>query len=281
MNLNPVFIVADYEVRTGGEDETAAGVRVATKLAADKLELGASAVFQGAQAGDTQHRRQRPHLAPLGRDASARRSRAVAVGRSAASGFVHGLAGRGQTRLRASRGARLGARDRAPASASISSSPPTPARAARGVDARYKFTESVMVSGEVQHQDVLASDAIAAAGERRRAHVSKDDYSVGGGVRHVADEDASGDERVSDQAFVTGSVDFWDGRVTLRGAQDATPRRQGRERRLSGAQPDRRRLPPERRHDAVRGIRTRRRRRDRQPTSRASACARVPGSARR
>ena len=52
-NLNPVFIVADYEVRTGGEDETAAGVRVATKLAADKLEIGASAVFQGAQAGDT------------------------------------------------------------------------------------------------------------------------------------------------------------------------------------------------------------------------------------
>src|SRR6185295_13372382 len=34
-NLNPIFIIADYEVRTGGEDETAAGVRVATKLAAD------------------------------------------------------------------------------------------------------------------------------------------------------------------------------------------------------------------------------------------------------
>ena len=72
-NLNPVFIVADYEVRTGGEDETAAGVRVATKLAADKLELGASAVFQGAQAGDTQHRRQRPHLAPVAGNARASR----------------------------------------------------------------------------------------------------------------------------------------------------------------------------------------------------------------
>jgi hypothetical protein len=30
-----------------------AGLRVATKLADDKLEIGASAVFQGAQAGDT------------------------------------------------------------------------------------------------------------------------------------------------------------------------------------------------------------------------------------
>ena len=28
-----------------------------------------------------------------------------------------------------------------------------------GVDARYKFTETLTVSGEVQHQDVLASDA--------------------------------------------------------------------------------------------------------------------------
>ncbi len=85
-----------------------------------------------------------------------------------------------------------------------------------GVDARYKFTESFMVSGEVQHQDVLASDAtrmLASADVR----MNKDGYSVGGGLRHVADEDASGDERVSDQAFVTGSVDVWDGRVTLRG----------------------------------------------------------------
>ncbi|HEX6398256.1 MAG TPA: OmpA family protein, partial [Steroidobacteraceae bacterium] len=53
-DLNPVFIVVDYEVRTGGEDQTAAGVRVATKFAGEKVELGASAVYEGAQAGDTQ-----------------------------------------------------------------------------------------------------------------------------------------------------------------------------------------------------------------------------------
>ena len=34
--LNPVFIVADYEVRTGGEDQTAAGLRVAAKFADDR-----------------------------------------------------------------------------------------------------------------------------------------------------------------------------------------------------------------------------------------------------
>ena len=90
-----------------------------------------------------------------------------------------------------------------------------------GVDARYKFTESVMVSGEVQHQDVLASDATRML-VSADLHLNKDGYSVGGGLRHVADEDASGDERVSDQAFVNGSVDFWDGLVTLRGSHDAS-----------------------------------------------------------
>jgi hypothetical protein len=45
---------------------------------------------------------------------------------------------------------------------------------------------------------------------------------VGVGGRHVADVDASGDDRVSDQAFVTGSVDVWDKRVTLRAEGDAT-----------------------------------------------------------
>jgi len=38
----------------------------------------------------------------------------------------------------------------------------------------------------------------------------------------VADEDTAGAERVSDQATLSGSVDVWDGRVTLRGASDAT-----------------------------------------------------------
>ena len=89
------------------------------------------------------------------------------------------------------------------------------------MDARYKFTDSVMVSGEVQHQQVLASDAtrMLVSADLR---MTKEGYSVGGGLRHVADVDASGDDRVSDQAFVTGSLDVWDGRVTLRGSHDAS-----------------------------------------------------------
>jgi uncharacterized repeat protein (TIGR01451 family) len=219
-NLNPVFIVADYEVRSGGEDETAAGVRVASRLAGDKLEIGASGVFEGAQAGDTRivgadldwrpaaGTRVRAEVAqsqsddPLRPDSStawlvegthvSEHIEARAWARETEGGF-----GLGQ-QLTADTGTRT-----------------------TGIDARYKFDERLSVSGEVQHQQVLASDAtrlLASADVR----MTQDAYSLGAGVRHVADEDADGDERVSDQAFLTASVDIWDGRVTLRGSSDAT-----------------------------------------------------------
>jgi uncharacterized repeat protein (TIGR01451 family) len=218
--LNPVFIVADYEVRTGGEDQTAAGMRVATKLLDDKLEIGASGVFQGAQAGDTRivgsdltwrltpETKVRAEVAqsqsddPLRADSStawlvegrhaSERIEARAWARETESGF--GV----DQQLTADTGTR-----------------------SAGVDARYKFNEAWQVTGEVQHQSVLASDARRLlASTDVRWHQSA--YTVGVGVRHVADEDASGDERVSDQAFVTGSVDVWDGLVTLRGSHDAS-----------------------------------------------------------
>ena len=181
-----MFIVADYEVRTGGEDETAAGVRVAAKFGGDKLELGASAVHEGAQAGDTQivgsdltwrvsdGTRVRAEVAqsqsddPLRPDSStawlvegthvSEHLEARAWARETESGF-----GVGQ-QLTADTGTRTA-----------------------GVDARYKLNEKFMVSGEVQHQQVLASDAtrlLASADVR----MIRDSYSVGGGLRHVADD---------------------------------------------------------------------------------------------
>src|SRR6185295_10268529 len=81
--------------------------------------------------------------------------------------------------------------------------------------------DTFTVSGEVQHMQMLASDAkrLLASTDLR---MQNQGYSLGAGLRHVADDEADGDERVSDQAFVTGSVDVWDGRVTLRGEADAS-----------------------------------------------------------
>ncbi len=218
--LNHVFIVVDYEVRTGGEDQTSAGIRVATKLAADKLEIGASAIHEGAQAGDSritgadltwranQATRVRAEVAQSTSDDPARVDSATAwlveakhvsdriearvYGREEEGGF-----GVGQ-QLSTESGARTA-----------------------GVDARYNITQDLQVTGEVQHQRVLATDAtrLMASADVRMQLTG---YSIGGGVRHVADEDAGGDERVSDQAFLNASVDVLDGRVTLRGSSDAS-----------------------------------------------------------
>ncbi|MEO8062755.1 MAG: OmpA family protein [Pseudomonadota bacterium] len=219
-NLNPVFIVADYEVRTGGDDETAAGIRVVTKLAGEKIELGASAVFEGAQAGDTtivgsdltwrvsDATKLRAELAqsqsddPLRADSStawlvegkhvSEKLETRAWARETEDGF-----GVGQ-QLTTDTGTRSG-----------------------GIDARYKLSQKISVDGEIQHQQVLASDAtrLLASTEVR---LNQHSYSVGAGLRHVADEDSDGDARVSDLATLSGSVDIWDGRVTLRGSSDAS-----------------------------------------------------------
>ena len=128
--LNPIFIVVDYEVRTGGEDQTAAGLRVAAKFADERLEIGASAVYEGAQAGDTSIAGADLTWRATDGDARARRSRAVAIRRSAAPRFLDRVAGgRHSTFPNTSKPAPGRGKPRA-ASASASSSPPTPARAA-------------------------------------------------------------------------------------------------------------------------------------------------------
>lgn len=219
-NLNQIFIVADYEVRTGGEDETVGGVRVASKFANDKLEIAASAIHEGAQAGDTRivgsdltwrlspETKLRAEVAQSQSDDPLRADSSVAwlVEGKHVSDRLETRAWARETETGFGIGQQLTA--------------DTGTRGA-GADARYQLTDSMLVSGELQHQRVLASDAtrLMATADVR---MQRDDYSVGGGLRHVADVDASGDDRVSDQAFVTASVDVFAGLMTLRGSSDAS-----------------------------------------------------------
>ncbi|HEY6124037.1 MAG TPA: hypothetical protein VIV63_05255, partial [Steroidobacteraceae bacterium] len=218
-NLNPIFIVVDYEVRTGGEDETVAGVRVATRFGGEKLEVAASAIQEGASAGDTRvvggdltwrvsdGTKVRAEVAQSQSDDPLRADSATAwlVEGRHATDRIEARAWARETENDFGFGQQLTA--------------DTGTRSA-GIDARYKLTETFSASGEVQHQQVLTSDAtrMLASAEVR---MQKESWGLGAGLRHVGDEDASGDERVSDLAFLTASVDVWDGRVTLRGEADA------------------------------------------------------------
>ncbi len=240
-NLNPVFIVADYEVRTGGDDETTAGVRVTTKVAGDKLELGASAVHEGAQSGDTQVYRRRPHLARLGRDQGSRRSRAVAVGRSAQGRFLAGVAGRGPPRLRAPRGARLGARGRDRLRR-------RPAAHRRHRHACGRRRRALQTQRDVHRRRRSAAPAgarercAAAAGECGRAHAEA-------GLQRRRRPAPRGRRRCQRRRARLRPGVRHRQRRRVGWPHDAArferrqPRRPGRERRLSGAQHSRRRLP--------------------------------------
>ena len=52
-DLNPVFIVADYEVQNGGDEEINAGGRAATKLLDGKVEAGVSYIRDAESSGET------------------------------------------------------------------------------------------------------------------------------------------------------------------------------------------------------------------------------------
>ena len=52
-SFNPVYIIAEYEILNGGEQQLTAGGRASMKLADDRVELGASFIQEGAAAGDT------------------------------------------------------------------------------------------------------------------------------------------------------------------------------------------------------------------------------------
>jgi hypothetical protein len=88
-----------------------------------------------------------------------------------------------------------------------------------GADAIYRIAEKWVVRSEAFQQDMLATDAqrTLASTELRR---ESDDYTLGAGARHVADSGLTGDTATSQQAFLNGTVDLFDDRVTLKAAQD-------------------------------------------------------------
>ena len=273
--LNPGLHRRRLRSATGGEADGGRRAR-GGKFAGDKLEIGASAVSRGRAAGDTRLMGTDLTLAPDRRERAARRSRAVAVGRSAArpdasAWLVEGKHVSEHLEARAwarETGSGFGVGQQLTADTGTRSA---------GVDARYKLTERWAARGEATSRRTRRAAPTACSSAPKRAARPT--------MRPQRRRPARGRRQpraatsASDQAFVRQRR-FWDGLVTLRALHGAARSGQGRERRLPGAHGARRRLSPLERDHAVRRIRTRRGRADR-PTRRASACARRRGSARR
>ncbi|MEZ5512929.1 MAG: OmpA family protein [Steroidobacteraceae bacterium] len=219
-DLNPVFIIADYEVRNGGDEEISAGVRVTTRFADDRLELGASLIHEGAAAGDTQ---------VGGADLKWRVAPATEIRAEVASSRSDdparpgdALAYLAEVRHVTDRlDARAYVREEEEGFGIGQQFSAGSGTRKTGIDGRWKLREHWLAQAEVQQQTVMST-----AAKRLLASTELQYQATGGsagvGVRHVADDVPGQAPRESEQAFLSGSIEFFDQRVTLRAASDFT-----------------------------------------------------------
>lgn len=217
-NLNPVYIIAEYEVLNGGAAQMTAGGRASVKLANDSVEIGASYLQEGAVVGDTQiagtDLRWQIGAATELRAEVARSESDDPLRPTSADAYlteVTHVSERLDTRayLREQE-AGFGVGQQAGSEAGTRKV---------GVDGRYRLTERFTMEGETYRQEVLDTDAqreLVSAQLRRDA----DDYSIGAGARHVADTGLANGDTESEQAFVNGSLDLFKDLITLRASQD-------------------------------------------------------------
>ncbi len=215
--FNPVFIIVEYETQGATDEDTTAGGRAAVHLG--DVELGASLLHEGAQAGDrslagvdvrwdigetTQVRaeaaRSESDFATTGERADAWLAEMTHV-----SGRIDGRAyvreqeagfGLGQ-QLATEAGTRK-----------------------MGVDGRVVLTDRLAVQAEAFRQEHLSENAQR---ELAAAELRYEDETRGAGIglRHVSDE-AGGTTRESEQAFAQASIELFDERLRLRASTDLT-----------------------------------------------------------
>jgi uncharacterized repeat protein (TIGR01451 family) len=218
--FNPVYIIAEYEVNGRGEEQVTAGGRASVKFAQGRAELGASYIDEGAAQGDSriygsdlrwrmgQATELRAEIAHSTSEDPARAADADAylaelrhvterIDARAYAGETEAGFGTGQ-QLSSETGTRK-----------------------LGVDARVKFTGSWQGLAELYGEEALTTGA-----ERRHASLEvrreAETRRFGAGLRGVEDSGTPAGTQRSEQAFVTGSIDLWDRRVTLRGSADAS-----------------------------------------------------------
>lgn len=217
-DFNPVYIVAEYETRGTGVEQTVAGGRAAARTADGTIEVGASAIFDGSLDGDSQ-------LA--GMDFKWRATPATEVRVEAAYGesddptrAASATAWLGEVKHVSDRLDLLAyAREQEQGFGIGQQASSEGGTRKFGADARWKLSEQWAMQGQTLLQQTLGTGA-----ERRLASAEvrhqRDRANVAVGLRHVEDEDGQGASAKSEQAYVTGSVDLFDKRVTLRASGD-------------------------------------------------------------
>ncbi len=216
--FNPVWIVAEYEVTDGGRREITAGGRAALRLDGDRLEAGASFINEGAATGDTriagldlrwragEATRVRAEVARSDSDDPARPADA-----SAYLAVVEHVSGAIDLR------AYLREQDSGFGTGQQSAGESGTRKF--GADGRYRVSDRLLVEAELYRQTVLQTGAErdhASAALRYEAA----DHALGAGLRHVSDSGLAGAATESTLGFLSGRLDLFDDRVSLRASQD-------------------------------------------------------------
>ncbi|MEM7082372.1 MAG: OmpA family protein [Pseudomonadota bacterium] len=215
--FNPVFIVVDYESRDDGDDELIAGGRASYRPVAN-VELGATAIREGMAGGTGEL--MGADLTVIVRPGTELRAEYATSDSTqngvASEGDAYSLELRHQgekldgvvyTREQQSgfglgqqRGTESGTRK-------------------TGFAGRLRMSRTLTLNTDVYTQKNLGNGATrdVVQGEVR---YQSGRATVGVGLRSAADEDETGVSRKSEQAFVNGSYQLLDNRLTLRGSTD-------------------------------------------------------------
>lgn len=216
-DFNPVYIVVEYEVLDGGDQQLTAGGRASLRTADERLEVGASLVHEGAAAGDS-------GLAGLDLrwqiDDATRLRAEVAQSDSDDPARADGGAWLAElVRVTGALDARIYAREQDQGFGVGQQMGSESGTRKFGADGRYRFGEHTLLEGEAWRQTMLASgaerDAASLAVRRESA-----DHALGVGLRHVADSGLANGDSESQLGFVSGRKDLLEERVTLRATQE-------------------------------------------------------------
>jgi hypothetical protein len=216
-NFNPQIIVAEYETQGSAKSVTAGG-RFAVRSRDQHLEVGSTLIEQGADAGNTllgamdlrwnasETTRVRAELAHSDTRDPSRPSQATAY-----------LAELQHVSERID--ARAYVREQQPGFG-VDQQLQVDAGARRvGADGRLKLDKFWNIRAEAYREDVLTTgnNRLLASAEVRREDPR---HMLDVGLRHVADDTVQNGSQVSDQAFLGGSLNFWNDQLRLRARQD-------------------------------------------------------------
>jgi uncharacterized repeat protein (TIGR01451 family) len=218
--LNPVFIVADYEVQNGGDEDLNAGGRAATQLLDGKVEAGVSYIRDAESTGETD-------LGGVDMKVKLAPGTELRLEAAGSDGDQSGESLEGAAYLAELEhfGKRFDSlvyvRRQAPEFGVGQQFSAESGQEKQGLLGRVPIGEKTAVSGEAYRQENLTSDVERLAGVMRlERKIEKG--NVFGGVQYARDEDSAGDEFESQQIVLGANRKFLADKLDLLGQSDVS-----------------------------------------------------------